>query len=125
MCCPGVYSHWWKYGKANYATTHFRFTDSKKNPDALKVGETLNYSSANSPLKFTFYVTYSFKEDCETTNNISLNLFIKKVIGHKSTGSMQNIDSTPYFDVHMQFDDHYYGAYGNYYDFKGTMLKRP
>ena len=49
---------------------------------ALKQGETFSFTQENSPLKWSFFVTYSYKEDCEVTNSVSLNIFMKKVIGY-------------------------------------------
>ena len=136
LCCPGVYFAWIKYGKQYYGQVYTRFAEGKKSQDILKNGETLNYSYGNSPLKFTFFVTYSFKEDCEITNSISLNLFIKKVIGYTTKGTaasfllavnygspekvISDLTSTNYF-IGIQTIDNT----SSYYNFEGTVLKRP
>ena len=77
--CPGVYLTWVKFGKTYEGSLAFYFGDRR---NIIKLGETFSFSYDNSPLKFKFFVTYSFKEDCEVTNSVSLNLFMNKVIGY-------------------------------------------
>ena len=76
LCCPGVYLTWFKCGKTYKGDLSFYFGENK-----MKLGETFSFSKDNSPLKFKCFVTYSFNEDCEVTNSVSLNLFMNKVIG--------------------------------------------
>ena len=102
LCCPGVYLTWVKFGKTYEGSLAFYFGDRR---NILKLGETFSFSYDNSPLKFKCFVTYSFKEDCEVTNNVSLNLFMNKVIGYNGgawTGQwvtenrIKDCNSTPY-----------------------------
>ena len=132
LCCPGVYFAYIKYGKQYYGQVYTRFAEEKKSPDILKNGETLNYSYGNSPLKFTFFVTYSFKEDCEITNSISLNLFMKKVIGYTAKGTLLpvNFGSPEKVISDLTSTNCYIGTQtidntSSYYNFEGTVLKRP
>lgn len=50
-------------------------------PEELKCGEVLFYSEETSPLKFNTYVTYSYSENCATTKNVQMSLYLKKLIG--------------------------------------------
>ena len=73
LICPGVYVNC-----NNNQILKFYFGEEC----ALKQGETFSFTQENSPLKWSLFVTYSYEEGCEATNNVSLNIFMKKVIGY-------------------------------------------
>ena len=121
MCCPGMCIIYYKYGKAYYRYRAMYFGD-KKSPNALKMGETFSFSSINSPLKFTCFVTYSYTEDCTTTNNVSLNLYMKKVIA-LAINDIADYSTTEYFMGNVVLDNPHY-HYGTC-NFGNTVFKRP
>lgn len=53
----------------------------KGQKDYLRNGETYDYQEENSPLKFTFYVTYSYSENFEQSSNARIGLYLRKIFG--------------------------------------------
>ena len=121
MCCPGMCIIYYKYGKAYHRYRAMYFGD-KKSSNTLKMGETFSFSSINSPLKFTCFVTYSYTEDCATTNNVSLNLYMKKVIA-LAINDIADYSTTEYFMGNVVLDNPHY-HYGTC-NFGNTVFKRP
>ena len=127
LCCPGVFFHWSKFATKSF-TGILRFYIGEKKSPILKEGDTLCFSQDNSPLKFTCHVTYSFKEDCEITNSISINLFMKKVICYGNSwkgywldnSTVVNYNSAPFFSGKITIDNKS-KEYGGY-DFEGTIF---
>ena len=48
-------------------------------------GETHNFSEATSPVKFGFFVSYSDSETCQNEKSMSLNLYLRQMIGFDKT----------------------------------------
>ena len=48
-------------------------------------GETHSFSEATSPVKFGFFVSYSDNEACQNEKNMSLNLYLRQMIGFDKT----------------------------------------
>ena len=81
-----------------------------------------NSYPSGSRLKFTCFVTYSYTEDCATTNNVSLNLYMKKVIA-LAINDIADYSTTEYFMGNVVLDNPYY-HYGTC-NFGNTVFKRP
>lgn len=120
LCSSGLSLLWYKSGKEYCGNLRFYFGERR---NVLKLNETFSFNQENSPLKFTCFVTYSFKEDCEVTNSISLSLFMNKVMGYYGgawTGwvptekRISNYNSTAYI-IGFPYS-------GN---IEGTVFKRP
>lgn len=123
LICHGVYC---QHDKERKMIT-FNFGD-KKSSNALRNGETFCFDQDNSPIKFTFFVTYSFNEDCESSNSVSLNLFMKKVIGFTgfySRDKIRDFSDTGYIRGYIDFKDSQNGVLAHHYNYEGTVFKRP
>ena len=53
--------------------------------DKMMLGEHYTYSQHRSPVKFSFFVSYSKKEDFNNTNILSANYFLKDLLGIRSS----------------------------------------
>lgn len=89
--CDGVVYYEDYTKNRTYNHVMIRFGEKKKSPNTLlKEGEIINFTSLNSPLKFNFHVTCSFSDGCEAKNQLSINMFMKRLIGDKKAYSNFN-----------------------------------
>ena len=59
----------------------FKINYDKNNDRALKDGEKASYNEENSPINFSFMVSYSMTENCQIEKNITANYYLKDMIG--------------------------------------------
>lgn len=120
--CQGVWTYWQEYSKnRSYRHVAFRFGNKKESPNTfLKEGEIINFTSSNSPLKFNFYVTYSFEEECKATNQLSVNLYMKRLIGDSK--SYSNFNGK---DIINGYNVPWFAGYICNYTNSGIIFQRP
>ena len=120
--CQGVWTYWQEYSKnRSYRHVAFRFGNKKESPNTfLKEGEIINFTSSNSPLKFNFYVTYSFEEECKATNQLSVNLYMKRLIGDSKSYSNFNGKN-----IINGYNVPWFAGYISNYTNSGIIFQRP
>lgn len=77
--CPGLEVYEAQRYEPFFTRVNFLDVDGDKYKYMMLEKHQFNPSS--SPLRFSFFVTYSDAEDCVTTKSMEVNLFVKEIIG--------------------------------------------
>ena len=68
-------------------------------------GEAHSYTKDNSPIKFNFYITYSFTEDCSVTKVMNTELYGRYILGYRSGDMKTFIDPKGDIGFYGRIDD--------------------
>ena len=68
-------------------------------------GEAHSYTKDNSPIKFNFYITYSFTEDCSVTKVMNTELYGRYILGYRSGDVKTFIDPKGDIGFYGRIDD--------------------